>query len=160
MTHQRSRLRRVVKWAGLAICLLMILVFGAAEFRSFGYKGDTWFVASWRGSLATGWCSQWPGWSAGEGWFINTPWPDHLDIFIAPLVKPVSTGGNIFLVPHGLLLPVVALATAFVWWRDRPPPKGHCQSCGYELTGNVSGVCPECGDQIPERTRRRMGDGR
>lgn len=28
----------------------------------------------------------------------------------------------------------------------KPPfPPGHCQSCGYDLTGNVSGVCPECG---------------
>ena len=26
----------------------------------------------------------------------------------------------------------------------RPGP-GHCQKCGYDLTGNVSGVCPECG---------------
>jgi hypothetical protein len=27
-------------------------------------------------------------------------------------------------------------------------PKGHCQGCGYNLTGNVSGICPECGKQI------------
>ncbi|GMU22893.1 MAG: hypothetical protein AMXMBFR13_29770 [Phycisphaerae bacterium] len=25
---------------------------------------------------------------------------------------------------------------------------GHCQSCGYDLTGNTSGVCPECGTQL------------
>ena len=25
-------------------------------------------------------------------------------------------------------------------------PPGHCQKCGYNLTGNVSGVCPECGE--------------
>ena len=31
--------------------------------------------------------------------------------------------------------------------RHRYPP-GHCQSCGYDLTGNVSGVCPECGTEI------------
>lgn len=31
----------------------------------------------------------------------------------------------------------------------RPPAKGMCQSCGYNLTGNVSGVCPECGVAIP-----------
>ncbi len=24
-------------------------------------------------------------------------------------------------------------------------PHGHCQSCGYNLTGNLSGICPECG---------------
>jgi predicted RNA-binding Zn-ribbon protein involved in translation (DUF1610 family) len=23
--------------------------------------------------------------------------------------------------------------------------KGLCRSCGYNLTGNMSGVCPECG---------------
>ena len=24
-------------------------------------------------------------------------------------------------------------------------PTGHCANCGYNLTGNVSGICPECG---------------
>lgn len=27
----------------------------------------------------------------------------------------------------------------------RPFAVGHCQKCGYDLTGNVSGLCPECG---------------
>jgi hypothetical protein len=26
-----------------------------------------------------------------------------------------------------------------------PIPAGHCTACGYDLTGNVSGICPECG---------------
>ena len=33
----------------------------------------------------------------------------------------------------------------------RPPPRvpeGACVTCGYDLTGNVSGVCPECGRKI------------
>ena len=29
-------------------------------------------------------------------------------------------------------------------------PSGHCQTCGYDLTGNVSGICPECGKAIVE----------
>jgi|GEM_PF-2602966 len=28
--------------------------------------------------------------------------------------------------------------------RSRKHPKGHCQDCGYDLTGNESGACPEC----------------
>jgi hypothetical protein len=28
------------------------------------------------------------------------------------------------------------------------PPAGHCTACGYDLTGNVSGVCPECGRSV------------
>jgi len=31
--------------------------------------------------------------------------------------------------------------------RKRPQP-GHCAQCGYNLTGNVSGICPECGTKI------------
>jgi len=31
-----------------------------------------------------------------------------------------------------------------------------CRRCGYDLTGNVSGVCPECGMAIPEDVRKRL----
>lgn len=27
---------------------------------------------------------------------------------------------------------------------------GHCRFCGYNLRGNVSGVCPECGEPIAD----------
>ena len=35
--------------------------------------------------------------------------------------------------------------------RDGDPNR--CRECGYDLTGNVSGVCPECGTRIelPQR---------
>jgi hypothetical protein len=26
--------------------------------------------------------------------------------------------------------------------------RGHCAACGYNLVGNVSGVCPECGTAV------------
>ena len=26
-----------------------------------------------------------------------------------------------------------------------------CRSCSYNLTGNTSGVCPECGNSVPKR---------
>lgn len=28
-------------------------------------------------------------------------------------------------------------------------PPGHCTTCGYNLTGNVSGKCSECGEPVP-----------
>ena len=34
--------------------------------------------------------------------------------------------------------------------RTKPPPSGHCPTCGYNLTGNTSGTCPECGTPIPK----------
>lgn len=35
------------------------------------------------------------------------------------------------------------------WYRYRPFRRpGRCPCCGYDLTGNVSGVCPECGHEV------------
>ena len=39
---------------------------------------------------------------------------------------------------------VVAVVIAVRGAVPRHPP-GRCQRCGYDLTGNMSGVCPECG---------------
>ena len=33
--------------------------------------------------------------------------------------------------------------------RTRIPPQS-CRQCGYNLTGNTSGVCPECGTAISD----------
>ena len=36
-----------------------------------------------------------------------------------------------------------------IWLRDRRRIQpGHCPSCNYNLTGNISGICPECGTAI------------
>ena len=52
-------------------------------------------------------------------------------------------------------LPFVVFAvypsTAFILGplrRHRRRKKGLCLECGYNLTGNVSGVCPECGEPV------------
>lgn len=34
-------------------------------------------------------------------------------------------------------------------WRDPSTDDAVCRACRYDLTGNVSGVCPECGVRIP-----------
>jgi hypothetical protein len=51
--------------------------------------------------------------------------------------------------PFWLLVLPFAVPTAISFWRDRRrhAPPHCCQSCGYDLTGNTSGVCPECGEK-------------
>ena len=48
-------------------------------------------------------------------------------------------------IPLWMPLIAIAIPTAWLWWRDRRHPSGHCRKCGYDLTGNVTGVCSECG---------------
>ena len=46
-----------------------------------------------------------------------------------------------------LWLPLVLPARAVVlgWSGGHRVPGGRCQICGYDLTGNTTGRCPECG---------------
>ncbi len=55
-----------------------------------------------------------------------------------------------FWVPAVLLLPGLA---ALIPWRRRRRTVGHCTQCEYDLTGNVSGVCPECGAPVRRSAR-------
>ncbi len=38
-----------------------------------------------------------------------------------------------------------SFAAAWLWALDRRRPPGTCAKCGYDLTGNTTGACPECG---------------
>lgn len=49
-------------------------------------------------------------------------------------------------VPLWLPLLLIAIPTALLCRRDRPLPRNRCL-CGYNLTGNLSGTCPECGER-------------
>ncbi len=54
----------------------------------------------------------------------------------------------------------VAIPTLLVWRLGRKRVEtGHCQ-CGYDLTGNVSGKCPECGRRAKTHTviARRLNE--
>jgi predicted amidophosphoribosyltransferase len=35
-------------------------------------------------------------------------------------------------------------------------PSNCCERCEYDLTGNVSGICPECGTAIPDETKAAL----
>lgn len=45
-------------------------------------------------------------------------------------------------------------STFYLRYCRRRTRLGRCRRCGYNLTGNVSGVCPECGARVPERVRQ------
>ena len=52
----------------------------------------------------------------------------------------------------GLIPALIVMGTyGFLTWRYGPRPPDApmpCRKCGYSLRGNVSGICPECGERI------------
>jgi hypothetical protein len=59
-----------------------------------------------------------------------------------------------FVIPFWLLLFAGVSTTALSWGLSRRGRRrGHCIECGYCLTGNSSGVCPECGTAVKLASR-------
>ncbi len=51
------------------------------------------------------------------------------------------------------LIALAAGVAAALWWLGRHEPvkvdtRPRCRHCGYDLTGTVSGTCPECGTPV------------
>lgn len=45
-------------------------------------------------------------------------------------------------------LVITFLGSMYVWHCFRLPPSNRCTNCEYDLTGNQSGRCPECGEPV------------
>lgn len=78
------------------------------------------------------------------------PIPPPIGLIVA-FVGLLAIGGSLV---RGPRLGDGLAHTKVVWdkYRSRPPfdLRGlFCLNCGYDLTGNVSGVCPECGIALP-----------
>ena len=94
----------------------------------------------------------WPSMSPPRGqWEIDVEPTDPWNKWeLTPTLLPgweSIFGHRLLLLPLWPFVLLSALVAGWLWRRDRPRPgPGHCQRCGYNLRGNVSGVCPECGE--------------
>ena len=144
--HPPSRARRIIKWTGAVFCILILLSYlrSAGYFISWTSHDRHWHVCLQTGvilllnDIAPSPMSNLPGWNRGHvngGGFIR--WGFELVQF--PDVRWVR-------IPLWFIFLVGAIPTAWLWHRDRRWIRpGCCLRCGYDLTGNTSGVCSECG---------------
>ncbi len=145
-----SRRRRRLKWVGLVACCLILVLFGVSLVLYVGYDRDRICFRLWPGCAMLrfwgdeSWRPSSVGWSADT--YMPYVWRYTVDnyaywphVFRDP---PPFAGAR---VPLWVPFLLAAIPTVWLWRRDRRPPKGGCQACGYNLTGNTSGVCPECG---------------
>ncbi len=161
---RRSRVRRILKWGGLVPCVLIFLMWALTTTvvrntrLNVEYVGDDTHLRFLVGAI---YCSSPVHWTVRRadlsGWRIYKVHPRKQDAFfrfwrrdhgfLLPAVRPYWN--RTAYIPLWLPFATLAIPTAYLFWPDsRCPPEGHCQSCGYNLTGNVSGVCPECGTGV------------
>jgi hypothetical protein len=144
------RIRRIARrlcwlFTGLSLCSLALTLFSGlywCGFRTREYKGAIVSGAAWvqREPLADDVRvlkfitieRHDAGFGAGQWRSLpSVLWNVPLPVASVPLWIPTAFFG---------LLAAIAGLFAF-----RKPAPGMCAACGYNLTGNTSGLCPECG---------------
>ena len=146
-----SRIRRILKWTGVGLSLAIVMVWIASCLVPVA-RTDSAFVATTI--------------EDGVIYAVRTDLNPRLALIIAFITAQRFTRIGIVpprLILHGwqdghgymslilplwLLLSLTATPTAWLFHRDRRSQRirpGCCLRCGYNLTGNTSGVCSECG---------------
>ena len=170
MSRPLWRRRYALKRGLLAISLLVLIIWLGTIRWCFGYVcGDKgWYVRCATGGIEVQVCKscmdRWPP----DDWFISSwDWelvksgasrkevrPFLRDKLGLRMPRRVEILPNTRLAKHYRWFPLwplfllPAVGTVVLYWRHRPRP-GLCRNCRYNLTGNVSGVCPECGTEVP-----------
>lgn len=86
----------------------------------------------------------------------------------AEQVRVARSRGNVWRVPVAAFVGFLLADLVAIEWAcrkcgvrfmrrssSRRTPRGVCLGCGYDLTGNVSGRCPECGLAVGDGHERR-----
>ena len=145
----RKRLRRWyrLKWVGLAASLALLIVLLLQPIEVDANKTTFWVFDS---SLLV---FHYPGGRSGVWNDAMVPFATKPNLFPRYRNVMIRASGRVLClsVPLPLLLLLTLIGTGLLWRLDHRFPPGYCQDCGYDLTGNTSGVCPECGTPIDGR---------
>ena len=149
----RSRTKRVLKQVGLAGCALLVVVWFLTLFWGGGYIGFTKTIAFQHGTMGllvyTNDPGDYVGWTGYRLRDLDVCWWPSYDDSTSP-----ATGIHLrqrtrrLIVPLWILLLLTAIPTIILWRLDRRRLVGYCRKCEYDLTGNVTGVCSECGTKV------------
>jgi hypothetical protein len=133
--------------------------------------GATWNPAKWFYAVMPALVFSVAGWVAGRLWRTQGGTATWLECALAtPSTWAAPVLCLVFLslqeeldfwLPGWLLWFIPAYPLTYLGLRSKPKPAPrHCVQCGYDLTGNVSGRCPECAQPIPlsQRAGSEGGD--
>ena len=135
---KRRRWRKTVLWVGCALCALIA--------AAFVVSARWWFVVPLRTPYGT---SIRLRLVAGEVTFSRGTGSEVVRHGMGLILwNSWYFSGTSLEIPLYAVFAAVAIPTLLVWrfW-PKPIKPGHCR-CGYNLMGNTSGVCPECGVEV------------
>jgi hypothetical protein len=75
-------------------------------------------------------------------------WNDSLESRPLPCLKITTSHWTVMMIT-GVLPTLCAFSVFLCRMRAKHARESDCVACGYNLTGNTSGICPECGCAIP-----------
>ncbi|HVU64521.1 MAG TPA: hypothetical protein VHC70_11135 [Phycisphaerales bacterium] len=151
------RIRKTIKWGGVAVTLLLVAVWIGSGWASIGWSCVFRKATVRHGLICLMWTRDMPVDFGGQ-WGVIMQGPNHWDEH--PRAWAFDWGGHFFYhSPNGdwvaefpvwpvaaLLLMVTALAWHFDTLARRRERVGRCPNCNYDRAGLAAGaVCPECG---------------
>lgn len=132
---------------GDSVCFGVGLGFVGAG-RELGYTANTpgkWYFSP----IPRSWVHTW-GWSYILG--FRRPYFERWDYTPNHAYRGVQCGIPIWmLLAPTVVLSVLCFRRAAIRARQST---GNCPDCNYDLRGNVSGVCPECGAMLRRRAKK------
>ena len=141
----------MLKWGGTTLCVVVALLWAISTVRWMGWSSgqQELYVGSGRAAIVYIGHVQ----RAGQGLFFSRHPAAPPTVWRFDLKSYPQDQEYLIAVPLWFVLLVLLVLTVGAWWLDRRRiPPGHCPKCGYNLTGNVSGRCSECGTAMGQET--------
>ena len=133
-----SRSRRIAKWTGLVVSVVILAMWAVSTQVEFGYQFSELAVgAAGRRMFIVSFQNDFTGWFA----YASNYEPDTY----LPEIKLEWGSAVRVAIPLWMPFVLAAISTAILWRRDRrTPTAGLCRMCGYDLRASKD-KCPECG---------------
>ena len=128
--------------AGLVLCAAIVVAFLLSIRWQYGYAGRTAAFTFTHGAVIV--VAPGAPRPRGTGFWASSVRPrlsGWVQVFNTAYIKAIR-------IPLWMLFLPIAAVSLLAWRRARMRRPGHCLNCGYDLIGNVSGVCPECGKEV------------
>ena len=143
--------RRIARWACAVVALATVALWVYSSFRLWSATYGPWGIGNettWPGTLILSYAT-----TATPGpFFYSSKNVPRGEVNLLPWsygwFRKWPTAPGVYRVTVPFWIPLAVSLLGFVLRRPKRRPPHGCRKCEYDLTGNVSGICSECGTPI------------